>query len=317
MVHKPIQFQEDMMIQFKRPLLAAVMIGLILALGACGAQATLPAEPTTGIVQSSPAPTDTTAPTATTAATAEPTQAATAEATAGVTSTATTGEVLNPGVLTGTSDLNSFRSETQMSWQGTMTNSVEASGVFTMSVDFVREPPAQHLTLAGDAPFLAQVGVQPGQSMEMYVVSNTVYLNLGGTWLKTPAGSEVTNLDNIGLVKSEDLLKDVTGARYVGDETINGVQTKHYTFDETSIDASQLSEGSTIDSAQGDVWVAAEGNYVVRLEMSMTGKNISIPADSAGNSRMSNGTVHISVNLSDVNQPITITVPPEALNAGG
>jgi hypothetical protein len=104
------------------------------------------------------------------------------------------------------------------------------------------------------------------------------------------------------LLESGEILGDVSGAtRVLPDETINGVETYHFTFDESAI----TDPNNELESVDGHIFVSKEENYLVRLVMDGVGQ-----VDILGTGQPQQGSVHIEVNTSDVNQPIEI-LPPE------
>ena len=58
-------------------------------------------------------------------------------------------------------------------------------------------------------------------------------------------------------------LPAVYGAELVGDETVNDFETEHFTFDQRAI---RWASGTT---AQGELWVAKEGGFLVRYRLIM------------------------------------------------
>jgi hypothetical protein len=94
-----------------------------------------------------------------------------------------------------------------------------------------------------------------------------------------------------------DLLPFVQQAgRVMPDETVNGIACKHYAYDLNNL---QTQSGMT--SAQGDIWVAKDGGYVVRLTMNGQGTYYGTYSSS--------GTLNLVYDLYDVNAPISINPP--------
>jgi hypothetical protein len=60
-------------------------------------------------------------------------------------------------------------------------------------------------------------------------------------------------------------LPPVFGAKEAGQETVNEIPTTHYTFDEKAVAWQAGKDGK----AQGEVWIAAEGGYVVKYTLSI------------------------------------------------
>jgi len=211
-------------------------------------------------------------------------------------------------------ELDSFRSSMTLSWQGTMTDGTEIAESMTVLVEYVREPLAEHVTMSGDFPGMEDMGIESGQALEMYVVEGTMYMNLFGSWLQMPAEEAGLDADEMAFSATEDMLGELEKANYEGQTTYNGVKVKHYTFDEKSFDLADLPAGAEIDEASGNVYVAVEGDYVVHMDMTMSGDNVEVP--SGQGETLQNGSLTITMDLTDINQPITIELPPEALESG-
>jgi len=91
-------------------------------------------------------------------------------------------------------------------------------------------------------------------------------------------------------------LSGLIGAEAAGSETINGVGTDHYTFDESALGQTGFSKST------GQVWVATDGGMVVKYLLTTTagedyfGKGIE-------------GAQTWEYNLTDINQPVLIELP--------
>jgi hypothetical protein len=94
-----------------------------------------------------------------------------------------------------------------------------------------------------------------------------------------------------------NLYAEIPGtAEYVGKETINGISCSHYTSNYAGWGEGVF--GGEVTEASGDVWIAEEG-FPVRYAFTATG----IDAESA------EGSVEWTMELKDVNQPISIEPP--------
>ena len=87
------------------------------------------------------------------------------------------------------------------------------------------------------------------------------------------------------------------GAEAAGQDTINGIAVEHFTFDERAVGLYGLAETS------GELWVAAEGGYVLRYQRATTGD-----AEYFGDGI--EGTLVWDYALVEVNQPIDVVFPP-------
>jgi hypothetical protein len=102
----------------------------------------------------------------------------------------------------------------------------------------------------------------------------------------------------------ESLMEDLENVTLVGEETINGVETLHYTYDETSMEAENM---VGIESMVGHIFLAKNGGYLVRSIVDIVG-NSKYMADMAVEGVQS-GTTHIEMNLQDVNENVEVLVP--------
>jgi len=87
-----------------------------------------------------------------------------------------------------------------------------------------------------------------------------------------------------------------------GEATVNGVKTRHYTF---TVSGLGKESGGQVTQSSGEYWVAVDGQYLVKYEVIMEMR--SAPAGDAS-AQVVHSEIHIE--LSDINQPITISMPP-------
>jgi len=102
----------------------------------------------------------------------------------------------------------------------------------------------------------------------------------------------------MGLLDPAGLLAGVFGAEEAGQETVNGIATTHYTFDERAL----VQNGR--NKSTGEMWVASEGGYIVRYLVTTKGN-----ADYFGGDM--DGTLTRYYQLTDINQPLTIELPAD------
>ncbi len=298
---------------FKWALIPALGLFLLLAVIGCGATEAPTALPPTEMVQAPtdtpvPAtdtplpPTDTPLPPPTDTALPEPT----VESSSGG---------LDVGMLEQPSGLDSFRSNMTLSWTGTVTDGSEVSGSFVIAVEYIRDPLTQHASISGDFPGLEDLGLEEGSSLEMYQVGDTLYISLFGSWMQIPAEQAGLDASDMAFVATDEMLQGLQDATYEGETTFNGIQTKHYSFDQNSFQPGDLPQGMDIKEAKGNVYVAVEGNYLVHLDLTMSGQNVEIPTGQQ-EVPLQNGTLEIVADVTDVNQPFTIELPAEAQASG-
>ncbi len=167
--------------------------------------------------------------------------------------------------------------------------------------------------------------------MEIRMVGDTAYMRFGDKkdWMVMPrenaGGTETFNFT------ASDFLSGLEQMRKVGTETVNGIKTIHYTFEElknynTFLEdtiQSLAKEGESFDiksiqgQVSGDLWVAKDGGYPVKfvttmhieaqIAVSVNGEEKTVPV--VLDSKMSS-------EVYDVNADITIEAPAEAPQQG-
>ncbi len=291
-------------------LIFVILAAMVLPMAACGGEEAKPtqaAQAPTNTLPPAPANTPTPPPPTDTPTPPPPTDTPTPEPTL---------EPLDLTALEKPADLSSFRSSMEISWQGTYTDGTPASGSMAIAVEFVREPKAEHLTISGDLAGMEGLGLPEGQALEMYVVNNTMYTNMFGSWMQMPAEEGGLGAEEMSFTATDDLLDGLDKPKYEGTETYNGVKTRHYSFDESSFKAEGLPEGMTIEDATGNIYIAVEGNYLIHMDVTISGTGLDLPTGTEGRT-IQNGSMTVKIDLLDINQPITIQVPEEALQSGG
>ncbi len=272
-------------------LLCWVCLLLGLALIACGgaSEATpteAPAAPT--VAESDEAePAATTEPAATSEA-AAPTAAPEAEATEEILTTL-------PNLDTTLATLSSYR------WS-MVTHIISETGealTSIVTITVTTDPPAREVRV--NLP--EQAGLETGPiAMTMTQVGDTSYMFMGEIGcISTPAGEgDVMDDDFMAdIMRPEDILSDLEGARRVRpNETINGIETRHYVFDEQTFAPSDMS----FDQVEGHIYLAEEGGYAVRYTLFGT-SSAGLGGDDGPRE------IQMEFNLLDVNQPITIILP--------
>jgi hypothetical protein len=101
--------------------------------------------------------------------------------------------------------------------------------------------------------------------------TDPVYLSrasIGGVeYIQQEAGGACqANAKGVALITSQTLqLPPVFGAKRVGPETLNGMTALHYQFDQKGVPYHAGKDGK----AQGDVWVAQDGGYVLKYTLTL------------------------------------------------
>ena len=169
-------------------------------------------------------------------------------------------------------------------------------------------PEAQHwmVQMTGDVlPELAMLGGK----VELYDVGGTMYMqNPGdGTWIGVP-GFLVQGMMPNEIYSPEDSIElPVRAVLQPGQEEINGIVTQRYTFGANDL-ASDSSK--TTKTLNGTIWVAVEGDYVVKYEAEITGNHSDLTAGDI--KLLDEGTLTMAYDLTDVNGNFAIGPPAGA-----
>lgn len=122
----------------------------------------------------------------------------------------------------------------------------------------------------------------------------------GWTWTSlSPAERELKDL-SYRLINITPLIENPV---FVGEETINGIQTNHFSF---SMSGLGVKSGAEVRINQGDYWLAIDGQYLVKylliVETSMTADTEIMHEE-------------VSLELTQINQPVNITFSQACMDA--
>ncbi len=209
--------------------------------------------------------------------------------------------------MSGLEDLNSYRSDMYVEWEGTE-GSEGVTGYLSVESAFVREPPAYEMHLEGQG-FEGDTDQGLGRVSFIQVGNNSwFYEGETDTWMQVPSGD--FGFDEGFFFAPQDFLSEFdtsTGKRSLVPQAVNGVQCYKYTFTEKDLQVVDPDEGEIV-RAQGEAYVAVDGDYMVKLDMEveMTSK-----ADDEF-AAFEKGTIWMEFDIYDINQPIVIEPPAEA-----
>ncbi len=155
---------------------------------------------------------------------------------------------------------------------------------------------------------LVMEGMMAGESVEIVQIGDQSWMCSGGACSQMQADPDelASTFSDAAMFDPGDVM-DEENATFVGREENNGLQTRHYTLDLTSMQAAFLAQGEVSD-VTGEVWIADEPDlptFAVRFEMSWTENRQDIA-----------GQVSFVYETYDVNAPFTIE-PPEGAEKSG
>jgi hypothetical protein len=206
---------------------------------------------------------------------------------------------------TGLDTFSTYRMNFITNFDGTRQGQPSAGNLEGM-FEVTQKPKAQHWRIVMTGNAFAQLAAL--STMELYDINNVIYIkNPGdGSWIGVPADL-VKSMLPTDMYKPEDNIDlPVTAVPQSGQEMVNGVLTQRYTFGPTD-----LADGPKYDEVMGTIWVAVDGDYVVKYEATISGQFDSLSA--GGIDLMDEGTITMMYDVSDVNKSgFTIDPPPGA-----
>ena len=203
------------------------------------------------------------------------------------------------------SQFNSYRIQVGMRFEDSADPT--QSGMLTMTTARVVEPPATNVevTLSGSlAEDMAELA--EGATLTFTEIGETSYSIVPGLGCISGIGGAEMAAEFTDVLDTDDFLGDIEGAEFIGEETINGVATYHYRFDENDIPDTD----DSLREVTGDVYISQENEYVVRMVVDGVGA-----LDMFGGGSDQEGNLHLEFNVTDVGQPITIEAPAECEGA--
>lgn len=237
-----------------------------------------------------------------------------------------TPEPLDPSSLVPPEDLESYLFTEEILWEGTAPDGSEASFQTSTIIEYVREPMAMHIGVTSNQPEIVMalelVGTE-GDTMDMYVIEGSMYVSVLGSWMQVSLDAPESMMDisempfnpeDISFGGAYTMTQWLEQAEYEGEETYNGLEVVHYRFDETAFALDLLPAGMEVEEASGDLYVAVEGGYLVHMDLTLSGSNLGLSAE-AVEPTLAEGSLEYTADLSSINEPITVELPEEVVQA--
>ncbi len=215
------------------------------------------------------------------------------------------------GVM-GLDQFSSYRIDFVMDFNGERTGQPVIGGV-TMLMENTNEPIARYLSMELNGSLTEEAG--GFNRTDIYEVDGTMYLYAEaagfGQWISMESdGAEASSIEGDLFVPEEDLSIPDTVDCSGETEMVNGVSTTHCTFNANDVSDQEF----TADSATGHVWVATDGDYIVKYTLEGIGFQATANDDM---DFFDKGDIYLEYSIRDINATFTITPPAEALNAIG
>ncbi len=303
--------------------LILLMLALALLLGACGGKEEAPAQEAPAVAEQA-APTDTPTPEPPTPTPEPPTPTPTPEPPPPMPTAATTeaepsgsAEEATSAVYANPIDtLERFRARGELYTVTTLPDGTVREESIQMEGAFVR---ADNPWRANEYFRITSTGsMEEGpQTVVIYRVDDVAAVQVDDEWL-TMSRDEAfffAFMADIFTTAMDEIAPDLTDAERVGGEEVNGVATIHYRLIDPELFMKladiQEDEDGRLESVALDVWVAQEGNYI--LKYAMEARAVEVPdEDDAGQEVRVTQEVRWAFEIYDVNSPdVEVSLPED------
>jgi len=216
---------------------------------------------------------------------------------------------LNPQTVAATlQSYDSYRWQLHLEFDGLDTANQPRQGKIDTLIAASKDPAAMHMRFNLQGKPADDLG--GAELVEIYAQDGLAYLQNpeDGTWFSFSTEDMMADIFDDVFISPDEIIALPKEAQCDQlDEPLNGIAVQQCVFDETNLS----DESFTAESAKGTLYLAQEGDYPVKLELEMTGSI----ANSKKNALFASGTLKLSYELLEVNQPVEIVIPAEALEA--
>lgn len=202
------------------------------------------------------------------------------------------------------SDVSSYRMVVDASLSTNDDTGAELTQAFVINLAVSNDPEGMSLTMTAEGI----EGSEEFSGLAMTQVDGITYMTLPELGCITTSEGDAFGADNpfAELTDTNTFMEDIDEADFEGEEVVNGIETLHYSFDESSFD----SPDQEIEWAEGHIYVAKEGGYLVR--MTMEGEGIFDEVADVPEY----GTIDLQIDITDLNQPVDLVIPAECEGEG-
>jgi hypothetical protein len=271
-----------------------LVLSLVFVLAACGSR-------DGGAATAVPQATATLEPTPTPQPTATPKPTATP-----VPTTDDPDESLDPDILSLAENLarfKSYRFNIDITIRGTTPAGVDTTASMQATIVNVADPPGASLAITA-------TGVEQFETINSLAITQkggTSYMSLPGLGcITSPAEGSVMESLGANFLDTSQFDTALEQAELVGEENINGIRVLHY-----KVDSSLIDDNDQFDEVTGDLYIAQDGGYLVRMILDGKGD-----IDFLSGSNNTYDAMHVEYNLTDTNQTFEITLPADCQKSG-
>lgn len=193
---------------------------------------------------------------------------------------------------------NSYRITMMLEVTGTDANGEEVTQSLNSNFAISNDPQIMNIVMS----FSGMDEMVGAESIEMAQVEGTSYMVIPEMGCITTSSSDILEENPFAdMMNPGQFLNDVNEPKYEGEETINGIETRHYTFDKFALTDANPDE---IKEADGHVYIAKDGDFLVRMVVDATGQ-----VDLFDQGLIEDGQMHVEINLTDVDVPLEAAIP--------
>ncbi len=192
----------------------------------------------------------------------------------------------------------SYRIEMVLEFSGVKADGTEVNQAMNANFAVVVDPPANSMSM-GFSGIEEAMGMD---TIEMAQIEDTTYMVLPEMGCITTQGQDILQ-DNpfADMLAPNEFMSDLEDAKYEGEETINNIRTRHYSFDKFAFGDTGTDE---IEEAEGHIYIAKDGDFLVRMVIDASGQ-----IDFFDEGVDQDGELHIEINLTDVDENVEIVMP--------
>ena len=169
------------------------------------------------------------------------------------------------------------------------------------NIVYSADPAAMSMTFSGE-------GIDAYDEMgevSMIQIGESLYMAAPELGCMALPASDADLMSNnpMGNIFEASSVNELARVTEVGTETVNGVETTHYVFDERS-----FADGADgMETAVGHIYIATDGDYLVRMVLDGSGDITELTGDGAA----ATGSVHLVMDLTNINEPVAIDAPAD------
>lgn len=143
---------------------------------------------------------------------------------------------------------------------------------------------------------------ESSDTTEIYSIGTETCTKSGDEWTYESITEQDREMREI-FTGMADFIPLIDNPEFVGEETMNGIECNHFTFQVSGIGETS---GSIATVNSGEYWLAKDGQYIVKYHLVL---EIQSAAEGTADAEVSN--IETLVDLTSVNQPVLFSLPTD------